>query len=102
MTPSTAPVHDPGQSVTRVDDRRDPADTDAPRPIYVYDVDDITYEYDHTTISGAQIMQSAGIPTPEGLTRILPDGTRETVNALDEIHLVSGIQFKRRPRFKRG
>jgi hypothetical protein len=102
MTPSTAPVHDPGQSVARVDDRRDPAEPDVPPPVYVYDVDDTTYEYDQTTITGAQIMQSAGIPTTEGLIRILPDGTRESVNAYDEIHLVSGIQFKRRPRFKRG
>jgi hypothetical protein len=102
MMPSSTPLHDPDQAVARADDGRGPADPDVPRPVYVYDVDDTTYEYDHPTITGAQIMQSANIPTTEGLIRILPDGTRETVDAHDEIHLVSGIQFKRRPRFKRG
>jgi len=102
MTPSTAPLRDPDRTGSSADDGRGPADPDVTRPVYVYDVDDTTYEYDHPVITGAQIMQSAGIPTTEGMIRILPDGSRESVDADDEVHLVSGLQFKRRPRFKRG
>lgn len=103
MTPSTTtPLRDPDRTGSYVDDGRGPADPDVPRPVYVYDVDDTAYEYDHPIITGAQIMQAAGIPTTEGLIQILPDGSRASVNADDEIPLVSGMQFKRRPRFKRG
>jgi hypothetical protein len=96
----TVPLH--ANQAVLGDQNRGSADPDHPGIVYVYDVDATTYEYDHHTITGAQIMRSAGIPTTEGLIRLLPDGTRETVDAEDEIDLVPGIQFKRRPRFKRG
>ena len=73
-----------------------------PRPRFVFDVDEVTYEYHHPTITGAEIMDLAGISPSDGLIQILPDGTRETVAPADRIRLVPGIQFKRRPRFKRG
>ncbi len=75
---------------------------DAPRAVFVYDLDDITHEYDHPTITGAQVMASGGIPASEGIVQILPDGTRQAVAPDAVIHLVPGTQFKRRPRFKRG
>jgi hypothetical protein len=79
-----------------------PLGPDVPRAVFTYDVDEVTYEYDHPTITGAEIMSAADIPVSEGLIQILPDGTRASVAPDAVIHLVSGAQFKRRPRFKRG
>lgn len=70
--------------------------------VFVFDVDDTTYEHDRPTITGAEIMTLAGISPNDGLIQILPDGTRQTVDPEDSIHLVPGVQLKRRPRFKRG
>jgi hypothetical protein len=47
-------------------------------------------------------MALAGINPSDGLIQILPDGTRKTVTPEETVHLVPGVQFKRRPRFKRG
>ena len=69
---------------------------------FVFDVDDTTYEHDRPTITGAEIMAVAGINPSDGLIQILLNGTRETVDPDDRVQLVPGIQFKRRPRFKRG
>jgi Multiubiquitin len=76
--------------------------TDEPRAVFVFDVDDVTYEHDRPTITGAEIMALAGISPNDGLIQILPDGTRKTVATNETVHLVPGVQFKRRPRFKRG
>ncbi|MGH3904180.1 MAG: multiubiquitin domain-containing protein [Pseudonocardiaceae bacterium] len=70
--------------------------------VFVFDVDDMTYEHDRPTITGAEIMAIAGISSNDGLIQILPDGTRKTVAPNETAHLVPGVQFKRRPRFKRG
>lgn len=69
---------------------------------FVYGVDGVTYHYDRPLISGAQIMVAASIPTTDGLVQRLTDGTTLTIAPSDEVHLVPGTQFKRRPRFKRG
>jgi hypothetical protein len=74
-----------------------PADAD-----FVYEVDGVTYHYDRPVITGAQIMVAASIPSTEGLVQLLPDGTTATIQPGDEVQLVPGSQFKRRPRFKRG
>jgi hypothetical protein len=79
-----------------------PPGPDVPHAVFTYDVDEVTYEYDHPTITGAEIMAAASIPVSEGIIQILPDGTRESVAPDAVIHLASGAQFKRRPRFKRG
>jgi hypothetical protein len=70
--------------------------------VFVFDVDDVTYQHDRPTITGAGIMTLAGISLSDGLIQILPDGTRKAVAPDETVHLVPGIQFKRRPRFKRG
>jgi hypothetical protein len=70
--------------------------------VFVFDVDDVTYEHDRPTITGGEIMSLAGISANDGLIQILPDGTRKTVTSDETVHLVPGAQFKRRPRFKRG
>jgi hypothetical protein len=102
MTPSTIPIGHPDLAPANDHGARGPDDPDVHRPVFVYDVDNTTYKYDHPTITGAQVMAAAGINPTEGLIQILPDGTRESVDADDTVHLVSGTQFKRRPRFKRG
>jgi hypothetical protein len=69
---------------------------------FVYDVDGVTYHHDRPEITGGEIMTAAGIPASDGLVQLLLDGTTATVNPHDEVQLVPGAQFKRRPRFKRG
>jgi hypothetical protein len=69
---------------------------------FVFEVDDVEYTYDKPAITGAQIMEIAGINPSDGLVQILPDGTRKTITPDETVHLVPGAQFKRRPRFKRG
>jgi hypothetical protein len=69
---------------------------------FVFDVDGISLTTDHPTITGAQILVAASLPPNEGLVLLHPDGTTSAVGPDDEIHLVPGAQFKRRPRFKRG
>ncbi|MDZ4236508.1 MAG: hypothetical protein U1C73_22755 [Dietzia sp.] len=79
-----------------------PARKDTPHAVFAYDLDEVTYEYDHPTVTGAEVMAAGGIPLTEGIIRVLPDGTRETVAPDTVVHLGTGAQFKRRPRFKRG
>lgn len=100
MTLSTASQDQTSDS--DADEGRSPAAPNVPHRVFVYDLDDTTYEYEHPTITGAQIMAAGGIPVTEGIIQILPDGTRETVAPDATIHLAAGAQFKRRPRFKRG
>ena len=69
---------------------------------FVYDVDGTTYHHDRPKITGAEIMLAAGVRASDGLVQILQDGSTATVNPDDEVHLVPGVQFKRRPKFKRG
>lgn len=71
-------------------------------PEFVYDVDDATYQHTKPKITGSEIMTKAGIPLTDGLIQLFADGITVTVNPDDEVHLVPGAQFKRRPRFKRG
>jgi hypothetical protein len=86
----------------RLSPRPVPLDPDVPRAVFAYDLDDVTYEYDHPSITGTEVMVAGGIPISEGITRILPDGTRESVAPDTVIDLATGAQFRRRPRFKRG
>jgi hypothetical protein len=102
MAPSPTRTNPPGIENTQDDDSPIQGGPDRPRPVFVFDVDDTTYEHDRPTITGAEIMAVAGINPSDGLIQILPDGTRETVDPDDRVQLVPGIQFKRRPRFKRG
>ncbi|WP_406161732.1 multiubiquitin domain-containing protein [Streptomyces canus] len=71
-------------------------------PTFVFEVDGVEYTHDRPTITGAQIMEMAGINPADGLVQILPDGTRITITLEETVRLVPGAQFKRRPRFKRG
>ena len=95
MDAQTETVTDEGEALSGSPDKLAGGD-------FVYEVDGVTYHYDRPKISGEQIMVAAGIPATDGLVQLLPDGTTATVNPADEVHLVPGAQFKRRPRFKRG
>jgi hypothetical protein len=87
---------------TDVSDAHGHSHPDERRTKFVFDVDDVTYEHNRPTITGAEIMTIAGISQSDGLMQILPDGTRKTIAPNESVHLVHGAQFKRRPRFKRG
>lgn len=69
---------------------------------YVYDVDGVTYHSERRKLTGAEIMAAAKIPLSDGLVQVFPDGTTATVAPDQEVDLEPGVEFKRRPRFKRG
>lgn len=71
-------------------------------PFYTIFVDDVEYRFDHTPVTGAEIMDTAGIPHDAGLVLIHDDGTQETIAVDQELDLQPGRRFKKAPRFKRG
>jgi len=71
-------------------------------PFYTVFVDDIEYHFDHTPVTGGEIMDTASIPYDVGLLLIKEDGTQEPVGVDEEIELKPGRRFKKAPRFKRG
>jgi hypothetical protein len=71
-------------------------------PFYTVFVDDIEYHFDHTPVTGGEIMDTAGIPYAVGLIQIFKDGTQKQVGVDEEIDLKPGRRFKKAPRFKRG
>lgn len=71
-------------------------------PFFTVFVDDVEYRFDHTPVTGAEIMDMAGIPYATGLILILEDGTQKQVAVDEEIDLKPGRRFKKAPRFKRG
>lgn len=78
------------------------SDQDPGSGVFVFEVEDTTYEHNRPKITGGEIMDTAGIPREQGLIQINPDGTTTTIAADQEVHLVPKARFKRRPRFKRG
>ena len=69
---------------------------------YVVFVDAIEYKFDHTPVTGGEIMDIAGIPHDGGLVLINDDGSQTSVGLEEEIDLKPGQRFKKAPRFKRG
>lgn len=65
-------------------------------------VDDVEYHFDHEPVTGAEIMQRAGIPVSVGINVIEEDGTQRAVSPDEELDLKPGRRFKKAPRFKRG
>ena len=94
----TAQVHDKPAEV----DTKGPGGGGDRKPPYVLEVDGVEYGYDRPTITGAEILELAGIPPADGLVQILPDGERKTILPDDIVQLAPRSQFKGRPRFKRG
>lgn len=71
-------------------------------PFYTVFVDDVEYRFDHTPVTGGEIMDAADIPHEVGLLLILEDGSQVQVGVDEEIDLKPGRRFKKAPRFKRG
>ena len=65
-------------------------------------VDDQEYHIDKSEITGAEIMDLAGIPYSVGLMLIEEDGNQIQIYENDVIDLKPGRRFKKAPRFKRG
>lgn len=70
--------------------------------VFVFEVEGTTYEHNKPKITGGEIMDIAGVPRSQGLIQLNSDGTTTSIAADEEIRLVPGARFKRRPRFKRG
>ena len=71
-------------------------------PFFTFFVDDREFHVEQAVISGAEIMELAGIPREVGLVLFLEDGTQRTFGADETIELEPGRRFKKAPRFKRG
>ncbi len=69
---------------------------------YTVFVDDVEYRFDHTPVTGGEIMDIAGIPHEVGLVLIDEDGTQKAIGVNEEVDLKPGRRFKKAPRFKRG
>jgi len=69
---------------------------------YTLFVDDREFHIEQSTITGAQIMELAGIPVEVGLQLIEEDGTQRPIMPEEVIELKPGRRFKKAPRFKRG
>jgi hypothetical protein len=65
-------------------------------------VDDVEYRFDHSPVTGGEIMDIAGIPYEVGIVLIHDDGIQERIGVDEEIDLKPGRRFKKAPRFKRG
>lgn len=71
-------------------------------PFYTIFVDDVEYRFDHSPVTGKEIMDIAGIPYDTGVLLINDDGTQTAIGIDEEIELKPGRRFKKAPRFKRG
>jgi len=71
-------------------------------PFYTVFVDDVEYRFDHTPVTGGEIMDMAGITHSVGLILVNEDGSQEQVAIDQQIDLKPGRRFKKAPRFKRG
>ena len=69
---------------------------------YLVFVDDVEYKFDHTPVTGGEIMDAAGIPHAVGLVLINEDGSQTAIKPDEVIDLKPGERFKKAPRFKRG
>jgi hypothetical protein len=69
---------------------------------YTVFVDDVEHRFDHSPVTGGEIMDKAGIPRETGLVLLEEDGTQRQVAADEEMELKPGRRFKKAPRFKRG
>lgn len=70
-------------------------------------IDEERFRFEHSPVTGGELMDAAGIPRSVGLLRILPDGTQEQFSEGDELELPHAGEepcghFMKRVRFKRG
>ena len=79
-----------------------PNDSGEHGKFYTFFVDDREFSVHEPIITGARIMELAGIAQEQGLILLEDDGTQRVVKPTDEIELKPGRRFKKAPRFKRG
>lgn len=65
-------------------------------------VDDKEFHVEESTLTGAEIMDLAGIPREVGLIQILEDGSQVQIKEDEVVELKPGRRFKKAPRFRRG
>jgi hypothetical protein len=70
--------------------------------VYLILVDGQEYTFDHSPVTGREIMDAANIPYGDGLLLINEDGTQEPIGLDDEVELKPGRSVVRAPKFKRG
>jgi hypothetical protein len=71
-------------------------------PFYTVFIDDIERHFDHTPVTGQELMDAGGIPYSTGIILLLEDGTQQQIGVSDTVDLKPGRRFKKAPRFKRG
>jgi hypothetical protein len=81
---------------------RDPKEEGEKGKFFTFFVDDQEFQVKDETVTGAEVMALAGVPTSVGLVLILEDGTQRGVTAEEDIELKPGRRFKKAPRFRRG
>ena len=69
---------------------------------YTVFIDDVEFRFDHTPVTGRELMDAASIAYATGLVLILEDGSQQSVGLDEQIELKPGRRFKKAPRFKRG
>ncbi len=69
---------------------------------FTFFVDGTEFQVDEPKITGAEIMELAGIPLEVGLLLCLDDGTQEQVQPDEVVELKPGRRFRKAPQFKRG
>ncbi|MBM3910156.1 MAG: hypothetical protein FJ356_00730 [Thaumarchaeota archaeon] len=70
---------------------------------YTLFVDGVEYHVEQQFLTGAQIMDLAGIQRDLGLIQILEDGTEKQIRPDEVVEFEGpGRRFKKAPRFKRG
>lgn len=69
---------------------------------YTLFVDGTEYHIDQSEMTGAEIMDLAGIPYNVGLILIEEDGSQTQIHESDVVELKPGRRFNKAPRFKRG
>jgi mannose-6-phosphate isomerase class I len=81
---------------------REPIDEAEKGKFFTFFVDDQEFRVSDSTITGAQVMEVAGVPASVGLVLILEDGTQRAVSPEEKLELQPGRRFKKAPRFRRG
>jgi hypothetical protein len=69
---------------------------------FTFFVDGREFRIGDASITGAEIMDLAGIPREVGLLLIEEDGSQRQVAADEVVELAPGRRFRKAPRFTRG
>ena len=69
---------------------------------FMTSIDGVRCVVEKSELTGAEIMDLAGIPREAGLIMVLEDGTQVQVKEDEVIELRPGRRFKKAPRFVRG